>query len=394
MQPFNLLVFGPSDGAVAFSFPGCKRVHDDSLFLASSTFNLTEGNSILRLSRHENGEKKIARVGLYRQIYEPQMSRLGQSFGVIFEFNSSISPGNLVIQTIEKVISLVEAHCTTGRQFCSHQRFVSFLNEEIDSSVLGISETLNREGTNKILKSWIPTERTKLVFRRSSLVSQSVAALIDWFYCSAAGTAFEDILIASETSGSAGASYLACSDDSSGNTVALNIFYNNYLSLNQASLSTASLYARANTEIANLREEISKYRELNSGLSKQLEGALRYGSTTNQQVSGLKANHPNGHGGSKKPPHQHNPGRLFPNSPRTEGVTIENSATSGTFGFGLISKANPTRRQSRRDSFEKDDDLQQKTPFLDTTFGFSITVVAVLIFCGLVISAGYYLIHN
>ena len=208
MANFNVTVFGPADGAVAFSYPDGKRAYDDALFLASSEFSLPEGGAAVRFTRSKSREGGItARVATYRQVFEPNMARLGHAYGVAFDFEANIPGGGAVIGVIEEVADLVRDHCVANGQFCRSDVFTRFLSEEISASIPGIKESLFAAESFGVLRSLSLEFRERLFFPADTVRSEDCGRLLDWFFRSGAGTAFEEAIISLNGIGSPGVGY-------------------------------------------------------------------------------------------------------------------------------------------------------------------------------------------
>ena len=268
--PLRVMVFGPASGAIAFGYPDGQRVNDDSVFLPSSAFSLEAGRSAVRLSRHERAREAVVRLGVYRQIYEPGMSRLGHCFGVVFEFGSNVPSGAVALKTIGQLVDLVEGHCCRAGTFCDYRTFVSFLNEEIEPSFDGIRDQLESGPTGKALVplTAIPQQRFHLELGPDESLAPG---LVDWFFVDPGSAACEDLIASPAGSGQPGSGYRSVRGEADISRECLRFVYQAALDSAAAAEAAQSRERTLEDEVRQLRGENLRYRETYERLERSFE---------------------------------------------------------------------------------------------------------------------------
>lgn len=195
MKP-TLHICGPASGSLTFSFPQLQRASDDAFILPSSECELAEGQVVFRLNRISDGALTRIRAGLYRQAFEPGMSRLGHSFGPVFEFVDEVPLGATLAQTLVELLEFIRLNCAPSGVFCSLDQFTRFLESEIEPGFNGIVRQLNPAHTKRIAGLKIAPGVGLHCFRDMSPGSiDEVGALFDWFASDRFSLSCETLLI-------------------------------------------------------------------------------------------------------------------------------------------------------------------------------------------------------
>ena len=195
----NLYIFGPANGSVAYSFPQFQRAADDSLFLPSSECELAEQQTVFRLNRLFTNGVPTLRVGVYKQVFEQGMNRLGHSFGAVFQFTNDAPDGQVLAHTLIELLSIIEQDCVAASHFCSSERFLDFLAKEIQTSFDGIIEQLNPSITCSIVALPLTSGQGFQYFAEVQPSStEQVGALFEWFASDPSGVLCETLLIGSK----------------------------------------------------------------------------------------------------------------------------------------------------------------------------------------------------
>lgn len=178
----TLYICGPASGSLAFSFPQFQRAGDDSVFLSSSECELAERQTVFRLNRLSVNGSPALRVGIYRQVFEQGMNRLGHSFGAVFQFLGDVPRGPILAHTLMELLAVIQQGCTLESRFCGYERFSAFLRAEILPSFDGIVDQLNPSDTQPIVRLQLgPGEGLQCHSDTQPTSAEQVGILIDWF---------------------------------------------------------------------------------------------------------------------------------------------------------------------------------------------------------------------
>jgi hypothetical protein len=207
MNP-RLTVFGPANGSVAYSFPDFRKEDDDSLFLSSSEVDLRDGATCFRLSRPRGGGARF-RIGVYKQVFEPNMNRGGHFFGAVFDFQSEVSAAGNVVGTLLQLLEVIEVHCCREGHFCDASTFAKFLESEIAPSFEGIVEQVTAGGARGgVVSLPQPAPATRRLYvPLGSNLPRDLSSVTEWFAVDPSSILCESLLAAAPTSGTPGPLY-------------------------------------------------------------------------------------------------------------------------------------------------------------------------------------------
>ena len=195
----NLYICGPANGSVAYSFPQFQKAADDSLFLPSSECELSERQIVFRLNRLFANGVPTLRVGVYKQIFEQGMNRLGHSFGAVFQFTNDAPHGQVLAHTLIELLSAIEQRCVAASHFCSSERFSDFLSKEIQPSYDGIIDQLNPSSTSSIVAIQLASGQGLQYFTEAQTNSaEQVGALFEGFASDPSAVLCETLLIGAQ----------------------------------------------------------------------------------------------------------------------------------------------------------------------------------------------------
>jgi len=208
MNGVSIAVFGPSDGAIAFSLSTGKVLSDDTLFLATSDFQLNENETTIVFSRINSSKNNHIRVSIYRQINEPNLRRLGHSFGASIDFYERLPEPELILKTLRELTVVLEEGCCKTGSFCNTTIFNKFVDEYLLPNYVGITESLwgKRSEKNSTFYQRINDKKFFYLSTEENLQSDT-NNLLSWFAFKPGGMFCRSLVVALKHSGIPGPSY-------------------------------------------------------------------------------------------------------------------------------------------------------------------------------------------
>ncbi len=184
MRELGLIVFGPADGFKAYRFPDFHEVQDDTYALASSEILLEKGGAAFLIKRaNYGGSASAVRIGVYRQVYEPNLDRAGHSFGAILEFPNRIPELNGVVEVLSGLATLIEEGCVKNGKFCDLTQFQSFLQNKLSSLSVRAIAHLTESKSQALAFMPLPNDESVVYSFKlnGDLFGDSVLEILSWF---------------------------------------------------------------------------------------------------------------------------------------------------------------------------------------------------------------------
>ncbi len=200
----RLYILGPANGSVGFELPGGRRSNDDTLFVPSSTFLLRPSAFLVRLVRMRAPGGWRSRYCLYRQVYEPGMSRLGHALGAVFEFAESAPPALIVFETLWKLVDFLKSRCTLDNQFCELKQFKEFVELEVSEDFSLILDDLRAGISAPIFEPIDQSVLGRYFIEVDALTVERVSEIADQIFTSPLGAGIEEMVLAAPTAGDPG----------------------------------------------------------------------------------------------------------------------------------------------------------------------------------------------
>ena len=132
MGDASITIFGPADGFKAYRLPLMTEVSDGGYALADSVIQLKQNGGAFVIHRLPTTTKTLFhRFSVYRQVYEPTLSRLGHVFGASLDCFGELRSSESIVSVLSGLLSLVEEGCVHDSKFCDLLEFKGFLSNKV-----------------------------------------------------------------------------------------------------------------------------------------------------------------------------------------------------------------------------------------------------------------------
>lgn len=215
MDNFEILVYGPAGGGIAFQIPGASRISGDSLFLNPSHFEITPSSSVIKLDRLTTDKGYCIRTSIYKQVYEHGMQRLGDSYGASFNFYNTFPHSKNVKDTLLELLALIESRCTNNGVFSKYEQFKDFTQGYLSECFDGIKSQIHQSDDEFNGIIYLPIlEKSSASIEVGSLTDKNTEDAIEWFATDSTSAPLKSLIIYPSGSGRPGKLYEALDQSS------------------------------------------------------------------------------------------------------------------------------------------------------------------------------------
>ena len=198
MQDVSVVVFGPSEGLRAFRLPAAVEVRADDYGLSSSELLMKDGGSALlgRRIQSEHGTEVFG-ISVYRPVFEPNLKRLGQSFGVSLEFSNVVPEISAALDVLSGFLALTEEGCVRDGTFCDLKTFASFVQQRFGGVFRRAMQDLRLADDRPLPMIGNPSGELYAIRADGELFSQFSASLLEAFFHRPGGMLLSKIAVVS-----------------------------------------------------------------------------------------------------------------------------------------------------------------------------------------------------